>query len=98
MTYGPALFGKAVASLGFHPFPQPTATMSQQYTKPVGVQRAACTYCGFGEKFGCGNDSKSSPQTTILPVQMARPNFELRTHSEVMKVELSRDRRHATGV
>jgi gluconate 2-dehydrogenase alpha chain len=98
MTYGPTLFAKAAADLGFHPFPQPAANMSRAYTNPLGVQLAACTYCGFCEKFGCGNDSKSSPQTTILPVLMARPNFELRTHSEVMKVELSSDRRHATGI
>src|SRR5690348_18036000 len=52
----------------------------------------------FRSKFGCGNDSKSSPQTTILPVLMARPNFALRTYCEVMKVELTRDPRHATGV
>jgi len=98
MTYGPTLFGKAAANLGLHPFPHPAANMSRQYTNPLGVQLAACTYCGFCEKFGCGNDSKSSPQTTILPVLVARPNFELRTHCEVMKVELTSDRRHATGV
>jgi gluconate 2-dehydrogenase alpha chain len=98
MTYGPALFGKAAADLGFHPFPHPAANMSRQYTNPLGVQLAQCTYCGFCEKFGCGNDSKSSPQTTILPVLMARPNFAVRTYCEVMKIELTRDRRHATGV
>jgi gluconate 2-dehydrogenase alpha chain len=98
MTYGPALFGKAAANMGLHPFPHPAANMSRAYINPLGVQLAACTYCGFCEKFGCGNDSKSSPQTTILPVLMARPNFELRTHCEVLKVELSGDRRHATGV
>jgi gluconate 2-dehydrogenase alpha chain len=98
MTYGPALFGKAAAETGHHPFPHPAANMSRPYTNPLGVQLAACTYCGFCEKFGCGNDSKSSPQTTILPVLMTRPNFELRTRCEVMKVELTGDRRHATGV
>jgi gluconate 2-dehydrogenase alpha chain len=98
MTYGPALFGKAAADLGFHPFPHPAANMSRPYTNPLGVQLAQCTYCGFCEKFGCGNDSKSSPQTTILPVLIARPNFAVRTYCEVMKVELTRDRRNATGV
>jgi gluconate 2-dehydrogenase alpha chain len=98
MTYGPALFGKAAESLGFHPFPHPAANMSRAYTNPLGVQLAECTYCGFCEKFGCGNDSKSSPQTTILPVLMPRSNFGLRTYCEVMKVELTRDRRYATGV
>src|SRR3954454_23258053 len=98
MTYGPTLFGQEAAGMGLHAFPHPAANMSRAYTNPLRVQLAACTYCGFCEKFGCGNDSKSSPQTTILPVLMTRPNFELRTHAEVMKVELSSDRRHATGV
>ncbi|NNM77802.1 GMC family oxidoreductase [Sphingomonas sp. ID1715] len=98
MTYGPTLFAEAAGRLGLHPFPHPAANMSRAYTNPLGLQLAPCTYCGFCEKFGCGNDSKASPQTTILPVLMARPNFELRTHCEVVKVELTPDRKHATGV
>jgi gluconate 2-dehydrogenase alpha chain len=98
MTYGPTLFAQAAESLGYHPFPHPAANMSRAYTNPLGIQLAQCTYCGFCEKFGCGNDSKSSPQTTILPVLMSRPNFTLRTYCEVLKIELTRDRRHATGV
>jgi gluconate 2-dehydrogenase alpha chain len=62
------------------------------------MQLGKCTYCGFCEKFGCGNYSKASPQTTIIPYLMAKPNFTLRTESEVMKVELSRDGKRATGV
>ncbi len=38
-----------------------------------------CTYCGFCERFGCGNYSKASPQTTVLPALMRRANFMLRT-------------------
>ena len=98
MTYGPSLFGEAASSLGYHPFPHPAANMSRAYTNPLGVQLAQCTYCGFCEKFGCGNDSKASPQTTILPALMPRPNFKVRTYCEVMKVERTRDGRHATGV
>jgi len=98
MTYGPSLFGEAALSLGYHPFPHPAANMSRAYTNPLGVQLAQCTYCGFCEKFGCGNDSKASPQTTILPALMPRPNFKVRTYCEVMKVERTRDGRHATGV
>jgi gluconate 2-dehydrogenase alpha chain len=98
MTYGPTLFAEAAGKMGLHPFPHPAANMSRAYTNPLGLQMGPCTYCGFCEKFGCGNDSKASPQTTILPVLMARPNFELRTGCEVMKVELTPDRRHASGV
>src|SRR5213079_2213934 len=89
---------EAAARIGFHPFPHPAANMSRAYTNPLGLQLGPCTYCGFCEKFGCGNYSKSSPQTTILPVLLARPNFELRTGCEAVKVELTADRKHATGV
>jgi gluconate 2-dehydrogenase alpha chain len=97
-TYGPTLFGQAAASLGKHPFPHPGGNMSRPYTNPLGVQMGECTYCGFCEKFGCGNNSKASPQTTVLPYLMAKPNFTLRTECEVLKVELTPDKKRATGV
>jgi gluconate 2-dehydrogenase alpha chain len=98
MTYGPTLFAQAAAEAGYHPFVHPAANMSRAYTNPLGVQLGQCTYCGFCEKFGCGNYSKASPQTTILPVLMRRPNFTLLTNCEVLKVELDSDKKRATGV
>ena len=62
-----------------------SANMSQAYTNPLGVQLGACTYCGFCEKFGCGNYSKATAQTTILPVLMRKPNFTLRTQAHVIR-------------
>ena len=98
MPLGPTLFAKAAASLGRHPFPHPASNMSRAYTNPLGVTLGPCTYCGFCEKYGCGNYSKSSPQTTILPVLMKKPNFRLITDTEVLKVNLSADGKTATGV
>src|SRR6185312_8819002 len=98
MPYGPSLFAKAAGGLGCHPFPHPAANMSRPYTNPLGCQLGQCTYCGFCEKFGCGNDAKASPQTTILPYLMRKPNFLLRTESEVLKIELTPDKKKATGV
>jgi gluconate 2-dehydrogenase alpha chain len=97
-TYGPTLFGQAAASLGRHPFPHPTGNLSQAYTNSLGAQLGACTYCGFCEKFGCGNYSKASPQTTVLPYLLRKPNFTLKTESEVLRVELTPDKKRATGV
>jgi gluconate 2-dehydrogenase alpha chain len=97
-TYGPTLFGQAAAELGRHPFPHPTGNLSQTYTNTLGCQLGKCTYCGFCEKFGCGNYSKASPQTTVLPYLMRKANFELRTECEVLKVELTPDKKRATGV
>jgi len=97
-TYGPTLFGEAAAKLGYHPFPHPSGNLSQPYVNPLGAQLGKCTYCGFCEKFGCGNYSKASPQTTVLPYLMTKPNFTLKTGYEVLRIELTPDRKHATGV
>jgi gluconate 2-dehydrogenase alpha chain len=85
MAYAPTLFAAAAKELGHKPFPCPSANMSRAYTNPLGVTLAPCTYCGFCEKFGCGNYSKASPQTTVLPVLMRKQNFELRTECEVSR-------------
>jgi len=96
--YGPTLFAKAAIELGYKPFPQPSGNLSQAYTNPLGVTLGPCTYCGFCEWFGCGNYSKASPQTTILPVLVRRPNFEARTQCEVLKINLDPSGKRATGV
>jgi len=97
-VYGPTLFAQATKELGYHPFPGPAANMSRAYTNPLGMTLGPCTYCGFCEKYGCGNYSKSSPQTTVIPVLMRKDNFELRTESEVLKVNLDSSGKRATGV
>ena len=86
MTYGPTLFAEAARQVGHKPFACASANMSRAYTNPLGVTLGQCSYCGFCEKYGCGNYSKASPQTTILPVLMRKPNFELRTGSEVIRI------------
>lgn len=98
MVYGPTLFAAAAKETGHKPFPCPSANMSRAYTNPLGVTLGPCTYCGFCEKFGCGNNSKASPQTTILPVLMRKDNFELRTESEVLKVNRDSTGKRATSV
>lgn len=98
MTFSQERFEAAARETGLNPFPGPSANMSQAYTNPLGVQLAPCTYCGFCEKYGCGNYSKASPQTTILPVLMKKQNFELRTYCEVLTVDKHRDGRTARGV
>src|SRR6201999_4415497 len=96
--YGHTLFGEAAKQLGYKPFPQPSGNLSEAYTNPLGVKLGQCTFCGYCEWFGCGNYSKASPQTTILPVLMRRPNFEVRTECEVMKINLDSSGKRATGV
>ncbi len=97
-TYGPALFADAAARTGHHPFPHPAGNLSRPYTNPLGIQMGQCTYCGFCEKFGCGNYSKASPQASIIPYVLTKPNFVLRSESEVLRVERTPDGKRATGV
>jgi gluconate 2-dehydrogenase alpha chain len=97
-AYAGALFTKAAQELGYSPFPVPSANMSQAYKNPEGMEMNGCAYCGFCERFGCEHFAKASPQTTILPIALKNPNFELRTQSHVTKVLTSRDGKHATGV
>src|SRR5258706_4143776 len=86
MSYGPTLFAQAAADAGFHPFPHPAANLSRAYVNPLGVQLAPCSYCGFCERFGCGNYSKAIAQTTIHPVLLRKRNFSLKTGCEVLRI------------
>src|SRR5665213_620502 len=92
------LCGKAARELGYKPFPQPSGNLSQAYTNPLGVELGPCTYCGFCEWFGCANYSKASPQTTILPALVRKPNFTARTECEVKQINLDSSGKRATGV
>lgn len=93
-----ALFEKAAAGLGLHPFPVPSANMTRAYTNPYGAQLKPCMYCGFCERFGCEHFAKASPQVCVLPSALKNPRFTLRTQSQVTRVLLDRERKRATGV
>jgi gluconate 2-dehydrogenase alpha chain len=97
-TLGPTLFAEAARNTGHTPFPQPASNLSEAYVNPLGMKLGQCTYCGFCERFGCGNYSKASPQTCILPALLRFPNFTARTESEVTKINLDSAGRRATGV
>lgn len=96
--YGSALFRKAAEGLGYHPFPQPSANLSQSYTNPEGLTLRTCMFCGFCERYGCEHYAKASPQTVLLPVLLQDQRFELRTQCQVQRIVLDSARRRATGV
>jgi gluconate 2-dehydrogenase alpha chain len=96
--YGCALFRRAAEGLGYHPFPQPSCNLSQPYTNPEGLRLNTCTFCGFCERYGCEHYAKSTPQTVLLPVLLGDARFELRTHCQVLRINLDGARRTATGV
>ena len=98
MPYAPTLFAEAASKLGYHPFPIPAGNVSQPYTNPLGVTMGQCTYCGFCDFFGCGNYSKSSAQTCVMPALMQQTNFEARMNCNVTKINLDSTGKKATGV
>src|SRR5699024_8921775 len=97
-THATNLFDKAATELGYHPFPSPASNASKPYTNPDGVSFGGCHYCGFCERFGCEINAKASPHFTVMPIAEKNPNFELRTHAQVLKVNLDSLRQRATSV
>ncbi|MBV8409531.1 MAG: GMC family oxidoreductase [Alphaproteobacteria bacterium] len=96
--YFGAIFRKGAESLGYHPYPQPSSNLSRPYTNPEGLSLQRCVFCGFCERYACEHFAKASPQTVILPALLNRPNYELRTNCEVLRINLDSTRRKATGV
>jgi gluconate 2-dehydrogenase alpha chain len=92
------MFNEAAENLGYHPFPRPSANASVAYTNPDGVHYGACQYCGYCQRFGCEANAKGSPHLAVIPLAMANPNFELRTHAWVAKVLKDTDGTRVTGV
>ncbi len=91
-------FADAARKMGYHPYPRPSGVASKAYTNPYGMQLGPCNFCGFCERFGCYQYSKSSPQTCILDALKRKENFEYRTNAEVLKIELAADGKTAKGV
>ena len=90
------LFEEAARQLGYHPYPTPAANLSENYTNPDGISRAACAYCSYCSRFGCMIGAKAQPTNTLLPVLRKQKNFQLRTGSWVHRVVHQNGR--ATGV
>jgi gluconate 2-dehydrogenase alpha chain len=82
----------AMESLGYHPFPQPSAILSEDWNG-----RPACTYCGYCTGYGCWNDSKSSTLVSAIAEADATGNLDLRTGCRVTKILVDDDGK-ATGV
>jgi gluconate 2-dehydrogenase alpha chain len=82
--------------IGLHPFPSPSALLSQSYRNPDGIARPGCAYCGYCERFGCMIGAKSQPTNTVLPVLRRRKTFTMRTQAWVRRI-VHKDKR-ITGV
>jgi gluconate 2-dehydrogenase alpha chain len=97
-SYNMVLFEKAARNLGYHPFPEPASNASRPYVNPDGIALGQCHYCGFCTAFGCEANAKASPHFTVIPLAYKNPNFEARTNSYVMKVNLDSRRKRAVSI
>ncbi|WP_139991098.1 GMC family oxidoreductase [Paenibacillus paridis] len=88
MKKSPAMkmFVDAATRLKLNPYMMPSANLSENYTNPDGIARAACQYCGYCERFGCEYGAKADPVVTVIPVANKTGKFEIRTHSNVRRV------------
>jgi gluconate 2-dehydrogenase alpha chain len=91
------LFAKTAADMGYHPFPQPAAILSQPYKDLAGNDRGSCFYCGFCTRYGCEVGAKASALVTHIPAAMATGKYELRPDSYVYRIDVD-DKGMATGV
>src|SRR5699024_10672940 len=89
---GSELIAEAMEELGYHPYPQPTGIISEDYDG-----RPACTMCGYCFSHGCWNDPKSGPLVSTIPRAEDTGNLEIRTNSRVFRV-LADDNGRASGV
>ena len=97
-TFNGALLTKAAESLGYHPYPTPTAGMTAAYTNPYRLTLGKCVHGGFCSNFGCAMDAKGTPLTTVVPSLARHANFELRTLRNVIRVNKDSEGKRATGV
>jgi gluconate 2-dehydrogenase alpha chain len=97
-SHGGTLFANAALGLGYHPYPTPSANLSREYTNPEGALLNPTLFCGHCDRFGCATNSKASPNSTILPVLLRDPNFELRTDAWVTQIIHDKAGRKVTGV
>ncbi len=86
------MMGDAMTELGYHPFAQPAAIISEDYDG-----RPACTYCGFCGYHACWNDAKSSTLVSTIRKAEETGNLEIRPNSRVLRIN-SNDSGQVTGV
>jgi len=96
VSYFSSLFQDATKSLGYHPYPSPSAILSGAYTNPDGIARPGCFYCGFCDRFGCMVSAKSQPTNTLLPILEKQESVALRNHCAVRRI--AHDGNQARGV
>jgi gluconate 2-dehydrogenase alpha chain len=90
------VFRQAAERMGYRPYPVSSGTLSEAYVNPDGLERQACTYCGFCAGHRCEIGAKADATVTVLPIARKSGLFDLRANSQVRLV--LHDGTHAFGV
>lgn len=97
-SYASTIFEEAATSLGYKPFPTPTATITEPFTNAYRQMLGQCVRGGFCTRHSCAMDAKGSPLSAVVPALHQHDNFELRPNCNVVKINLDPDKKRATGV
>jgi gluconate 2-dehydrogenase alpha chain len=80
------LTADAARTLGWHPFPAPTAINSEPYNG-----NPECTYCGFCSGNGCYRDAKGSTDANVIRRAEASGLLRIETGARVTRIESDDD-------
>ncbi len=92
------MFAKAAESLGYTPFQNPAAAMTQPFVNLYKQYLGECMKGGFCGSHACSQGAKASPLSTVIPALLKEENFEMRPLCNVIKVNLDSSGKRATGV
>ncbi len=92
------MFAKAAESLGYTPFQNPSAAQSQPFVNLYKQHLGECMRGGFCGSHACSQGAKGSPLSAVIPALQKQENYELRPLCNVIKINLARDGKRATGV
>ena len=85
-----AAFRSAAESLGYSPYPCPTALASQPYVNQYGVQINSCVYdgwCGAVCNYVCETGAKANSGVRQVPAAIKSGNFTLNLNSYVFRLD-----------
>ena len=97
-SYAGSLFAKACESFGYKPYPKPTAANTAPYINPYKLALGQCVRGGFCSSHVCAMGAKGSPLTAVVPALLKHENFEQRTLTTVIRVNLDSAKRRAVSV
>lgn len=98
ITEAGSIFKHAAESLGYKPFPNPSANSTGIYVNPDGQKLGQCQYCGHCERFICEAQAKGTPDVLLYPMLLQRKSFEIRLRAHVLGINYDAKARRATGV